>query len=288
MFAHPHGPQELKTATALGDAGFRCLHCDYNLTGLTENRCPECGLQFDPEELSRIFSGKPQPIPGWDGQGGMRIFLAFIRVCWTTWFHPIRFSRTFAWCVNPLSAMAFWFLTRLVATGLILGAAASGILCDLSSSYDRANLFAVICGGTSASMACEAVLVLLLKLGTRRRIVVRPDSGGSVSWWPFIAFHGSFLVVSGLTMPLYLLVVDQCFFDWSHQTWESLFWSLVCVHVAWWWYCLGRGIAERTLPTQGRILVILLIPAVGAGAILLGIYATFFFGFEIAWPGPNR
>lgn len=28
------------------DTGLRCDHCDYNLTGLTESRCPECGKIF--------------------------------------------------------------------------------------------------------------------------------------------------------------------------------------------------------------------------------------------------
>ena len=28
--------------------GLKCPECDYNLAGLPENRCPECGLEFDP------------------------------------------------------------------------------------------------------------------------------------------------------------------------------------------------------------------------------------------------
>lgn len=31
-----------------------CPQCNYNLTGLTENRCPECGEAFDPEVLIRL------------------------------------------------------------------------------------------------------------------------------------------------------------------------------------------------------------------------------------------
>jgi len=39
-----------------------CLKCDYNLTGLTENRCPECGLAFDPEALAADMATWPEPI----------------------------------------------------------------------------------------------------------------------------------------------------------------------------------------------------------------------------------
>jgi len=30
------------------DTGRHCDYCDYNLTGLSENRCPECGRPFNP------------------------------------------------------------------------------------------------------------------------------------------------------------------------------------------------------------------------------------------------
>ncbi len=32
---------------ALGDSGLRCPRCEYNLTGLTGDRCPECGTTID-------------------------------------------------------------------------------------------------------------------------------------------------------------------------------------------------------------------------------------------------
>lgn len=39
-----------------------CPDCEYNLTGLTENRCPECGQDFDPEEVQRLIDELPKPL----------------------------------------------------------------------------------------------------------------------------------------------------------------------------------------------------------------------------------
>ena len=48
---------------------FTCKTCGYNLHGLTENRCPECGTEFDPQErdqiLARIASPPPKPKYRW-------------------------------------------------------------------------------------------------------------------------------------------------------------------------------------------------------------------------------
>ena len=48
---------------------FTCKQCGYNLQGLPENRCPECGTTFDPAEreriLARIASPRPKPRHRW-------------------------------------------------------------------------------------------------------------------------------------------------------------------------------------------------------------------------------
>ncbi len=55
---HPRAPEVLH---------LRCERCGYNLTGLTEPRCPECGTPFDPKLLAGESQGLPRkkaaPIP---------------------------------------------------------------------------------------------------------------------------------------------------------------------------------------------------------------------------------
>ncbi len=49
--------------------GFTCKKCGYDLHGLTEHRCPECGTAFDPSEreriLARVNAPPPKPTRRW-------------------------------------------------------------------------------------------------------------------------------------------------------------------------------------------------------------------------------
>ena len=47
------------TSTTVGKY---CLTCFYDLRGLTQNRCPECGRSFDPDR-PMTFSRQPHPTP---------------------------------------------------------------------------------------------------------------------------------------------------------------------------------------------------------------------------------
>jgi hypothetical protein len=46
-------PSTVGTDDPLANA--RCQHCGYSLRGLPENRCPECGTAFDPQEIANSF-----------------------------------------------------------------------------------------------------------------------------------------------------------------------------------------------------------------------------------------
>lgn len=58
--------------TSMAYAGLICPECGYNLQGLPEARCPECGCQFDPDELT----AREQEGPRWPAKGLVVLALA--------------------------------------------------------------------------------------------------------------------------------------------------------------------------------------------------------------------
>lgn len=75
-------------------AGWRCRECNYDLTGVGEERCPECGTAFDVEYTQRIADGRPALSTPWD------MGWQFTPTLWQVHTRPTFFARRLA--TNPL------------------------------------------------------------------------------------------------------------------------------------------------------------------------------------------
>ncbi len=61
------------------DMDIPCPHCGYNLRGIVEPRCPECGREFDSDQLLRLWVRCEMPPPPlhW--------------IVWNIYRHPVTF-----------------------------------------------------------------------------------------------------------------------------------------------------------------------------------------------------
>jgi len=73
------------------DSGLRCPTCDYNLTGLVEPRCPECGTIFDWKAVRR--ASRRRPTIAFERARRWRRIPAFFATWATVLFAPWIFAR---------------------------------------------------------------------------------------------------------------------------------------------------------------------------------------------------
>jgi hypothetical protein len=159
------------------DSGLRCPKCDYNLTGVAENRCPECGEAFDPERLRAILAGAPAPIPIWDDKS-IPVAVRFIRMCLLTWFAPRQVGRMFPFRYSSDSARRFRWMVVAVSAAICLTAA------GLTTSIE--TIGTLLCGSIVylVSIAfCEAVVAAGLRPspGATRSSVLHPSASDSLA-----------------------------------------------------------------------------------------------------------
>jgi hypothetical protein len=81
-------PQPADLEPPVADEGLRCLECGYNLTGLLDGECPECGAAFEVGKLRQILAGEPGPFPIWDDRGRIGVARAFFKTIRAAWFAP--------------------------------------------------------------------------------------------------------------------------------------------------------------------------------------------------------
>jgi hypothetical protein len=110
----------LESSESAADADRRpCASCGYDLRGLSEPRCPECGIAFDPTELSLA------EIP-WLCRNQLNIgaIEAYARTVWLVLFHPRRFaSQVHRPCqIGMLEVRLFTTVSIWIATVSFIGA----------------------------------------------------------------------------------------------------------------------------------------------------------------------
>jgi len=246
----------------------RCPYCDYDLTGLPRNRCPECGKPFNPRELYRLASGTPQLLPGTTGAP----LADAVRIATQVFLRPREFARHFPATHHTGQAIGYSCLCYVAALVLYTGLGAA-----LANARDLLVIPLIAVGALVGFTLCETLIAaalagLLKPYGIRRRYhfwrglthsaggytLLTALWGGTVPW---IVDSGPgytelSMLVTGLAVPVFI--------------WRAL--------------TLGRMVALRSRPRARLRLGLLLIPVIGFGSILAGIAASVFVGMSCLRP----
>lgn len=259
---------ETRAATASGatDSELSCPTCDYNLTGLTENRCPECGEAFDPEQVRRLCSTHVQPATPWDTPGGFRGF-------WQTWLlaltQPKGLAANFPRRHSHGRAAAYariCYASALLPCFVVTVVFGDEVPIGVSAMLAAATAFG----------ACEILNPMLLAW------IVDPTCAKERHhfWRGLVQYTSSHAVLSGFlgACALFLFISDAL---------EPIpcVVSLGAFSVfSWWAFCLISIVVRRSRPGVRRALGCVVVLAVGLSAILLGLLVfclVLAFGFGV-------
>ena len=112
----------------------RCLSCHYSLEHLTENRCPECGRAFDPDDPATFGPQPPRALTWWQ-------FCIWTALFWSAIIIPTYIIWNLIsmrdWDATfPFAMLAIVVLTALTWTFGLVGLFVN-VLCMLAARHRR-------------------------------------------------------------------------------------------------------------------------------------------------------
>lgn len=276
MATNPLDSSSPDTSQFISTLGLICPECDYNLTGLTEYRCPECGTPFDPEHLRELLAGKPAPIPGWGDIDESSVVIRYWRTCLLTWFHPREFARRFPWSYDSVSMARFWFVSKLLTVLLMFFIVAVTKLSHdtILSLSGLMTLLGTTWSFFAGALACELLVGLALKLFATPRVTpaVMPYDCGS-SWLGLVFMFSSYQLISVLVLGTYVAIASR----YDHSDTFLIFVGVLApmgLMLAWWSAALGAAVSVHARPGLGVLFVRILIPLLGVLSIPIGAMSS--------------
>jgi hypothetical protein len=133
---------------ASSDSGLRCPVCEYNLTGLAQPRCPECGATFEWDEVRRAEARRPTI--AFERASSWRKLPALVLTWATVLFTPWIFARQIVVRVSVGHAVVF----AVICFGIVM----TRLVDDWS---DRPTYFAWLATGV-VYIGLQAALLTLL------------------------------------------------------------------------------------------------------------------------------
>jgi len=263
MITHEHadGPARCSGTSVLPSTiHVHCLHCEYNLTGTVEPRCPECGEPFDRTWLDAWFAGRDSSLRSVVGDGRWPWWSLFS----ASLFEPSRIGRCLSPGIRWTRMLMYTEAARLlaVAIGLLLYA-----LCLLElTDHDWKPIFLICLAGYFGSLFCECLLAVALGVLVTPHFV---DSHRRLDFWVCLVrcFVGHLCITIMLIAAGLVLMI---------RGYEFLWWVML-LGIPWWYWCLSRAIAARATSAVGAALAVVAIPVAAAISIVAAL--MFFSGF---------
>lgn len=249
--------------TPLDDEGLHCPKCEYNLTGLSDDRCPECGTTFDRRTL-RQHAVERRPIPTWPERTLAGNISGFARTLYWTALEPGEFARRFPCRYPPAVVWAHTITCDVIALGV--ATAVRGL--------DPATLIFVLSALVTATLV-EMVLAVLFSVGIGAGGL--PTREHYCFWRGIMHCFGGFLIltIAGWT------IISSNFV----QSWYVMGEVTLVISVVWWAGALVRCAWVRGQKAQGALdvlgLVIGIALVAGAAvwfAIIVGVFASLMLG----------
>ena len=255
-----------------GESHLDCPACGYRLTGLPEDRCPECGAVFDRARLLLAASLDVRPVHPWDDRGSFGLVRAFCGTCMAMWFHPGSFASSFPRRHSSRSAWEFSLMCYGVASAVFLF---SIMMLAIATGVDGVPIaeavlpvFCIVCA-IVAAIGCESLLALVLS--RHFHVPNIPRAGAYHFWRGLMHFGSTYFILSAIGCALWMTLWMTL--KMAGVSRLGLYGGIFpSVAFMWWVFSLNRAMiartsAEASLRTVATILVVI----IGIGAIFGGM-----------------